>query len=308
LQSSRENLLVAVASRSLDRARSYASEWAIPSAYGSYQDLLDAPDLDAVYISLPNSLHAQWTIKAMQAGKAVLCEKPLALSMDEIDRIADSAKETGMPVAEAFMYRHHPQTLQVREMVAGGEIGEPHLIRGSFSFRLENPENIRLDPSLGGGSIWDIGCYPISFARFLAAQEPQEVFGWQQTGSGGVDLVFAGQLRFPNGLLAQFDSSFRLPLRMQMEIVGTEGVINLPNPFKPEFNSEILLRQGGQTRTLTIPGRDLYLGEVEDLAAALRRGREPRISLDESRGNLAAILALLDSARSGEPVSLPVNS
>jgi predicted dehydrogenase len=304
LRASPRNELAAVASRSLDRAEAYAREWSIPRAHGSYEALLADPGIDVIYNSLPNNLHAEWTIKAAQAGKHVLCEKPLALTVKEVEAMAEAARRAGVIVAEAFMYRHHPQTIKVKALVRAGEIGDLRLVRGSFTFHLTRTADVRLDPTMGGGSIWDVGCYPISYARYLAGAEPTEAFGWQVAGPTGVDETFTGQLRFPGGVFAQIDCGFRAPFRSHVEIVGSTGTITVPQPFKPGLNEQITLTRGVEAQTIAIPGRELYLGEVEDMADAILDGAPPRMSLADSRGNAAAIVALLRSAREGKPITV----
>ncbi len=304
LRASARNELIAVASRELETAKAYASEWSIPRAYGSYDDLLADPNIDVIYNPLPNALHAEWTIKAVQAGKHVLCEKPLALSTDEVDAMDAAAKQAGVVVAEAFMYRHHPQTLKVKEMVDNGAIGSLRLVRGAFTFNLTRKADVRLDPALGGGSIWDVGCYPISYARYIVGAEPMEAYGWQIAGPGGVDETFVGQMRFANGVCAQFDCGFRAPFRTHIEIVGSDGAISIPHPFRPGLGERITVTRGDDVQTLTIPGEELYVGEVEDMADAILLGKPPRVSLADSRGNVATIAALLRSARENRP--LPV--
>ena len=304
LKASKRTRLTAVASRTKDAADAYAREWKIPMAYGSYESLLADPDIDVIYNSLPNHLHAEWTIKALEAGKHVLCEKPLALRVEEVDAVKEAARKHGRVVAEAFMYRHHPQTLKVQELVKDGSLGTLKLIRGSFSFVLSRAGDVRLNPEWGGGSIWDIGCYPISYARAVVGGEPLEVFGWQVTGPTGVDETFVGQMRFADDILMQFDSSFAVPFHSFMETVGSEGTLNIPRPFKPETDEKIYLTRNGKTETIKIKGQELYLGEVEDLADAILLGKEPRISLDDSRGNVATITALIESARTGKPVKI----
>ena len=264
--------------------------------------MLADPDIDVVYNSLPNSLHAEWTIKAVQAGKHVLCEKPIAVTVEQVDAMAAAAQKAGVVLAEAFMYRHHLQTLKVQELVESGAIGKLRLVHGSFTYNLTRPGDVRLDPALDGGSIWDVGCYPISYARCVIGAEPVEVFGWQVTGPTGVDVTFVGQMRFAGDVIARFDSSFRMPDRAHIEIVGSEGIINVPDPFKPERDHKILLTRNGETETLAIPDQMLYLGEVEDMADAILQGKAPRVSLADSRGNVAAIVALLQSARESRPV------
>jgi predicted dehydrogenase len=293
---------VAVASRRLDTVSGYAREWGIERAHGSYEALLADPEVDVVYIPLPNALHAEWTVRAARAGKHVLCEKPLALSVEEVDAIAAAAAENGVVVAEAFMYRHHPQTARVCEIVASGDLGRLRFVRGTFSFSLTRPGDVRLDPALGGGALWDVGCYPLSFARTVVGEGPAEVQGWQRTGPTGVDLTFAGQMRFPGGVLAQLDCSFESPYRAVMEIVGESGSLTIPQPFKPGDDATLVLQRGERTETLESPQADLYLGEVEDMAEAVLLGKPPRISLADSRANVTALVALLRSAREGRPV------
>jgi predicted dehydrogenase len=304
LRASPRNELAAVASRDLQKAQAYAAEWNIPRVFASYEAMLADPDIDVIYNPLPNSLHAEWTIKAAQAGKHVLCEKPLATSVAEVDAMADAARRYGVVVAEAFMYRHHPQTLKVKELVDLGAIGLVRLVRGSFTFNLTRTGDVRLDPALGGGSIWDVGCYPVSYARFVIGAEPVEVFGWQVTGASGVDEMFAGQMRFEGGAHAQFDCGFRVPLRAHVEIVGSEGTLTAPNPFKPGEGEHIHLSRGDQGESVYVPGQELYLGEVEDMADAVLQGKPPRVSLADSRSNVVAIVALLRSAQEHRPVSM----
>ena len=304
LRASKRNRLAAVASRTKDSADTYAREWKIPQAYGSYEDLLADPEIDVIYNSLPNHLHAPWTIKAVEAGKHVLCEKPLALSVEEVDAVRAAAQKQGCVVAEAFMYRHHPQTLKVQEMVKSGSLGTVKFVRGSFSFFLSRDGDVRLNPAWGGGSIWDVGCYPISYARGLLGENPLEVFGWQVTGPTGIDETFAGQMKFANDVLMQFDSSFAVSFRSFMEIAGSEATLSIPNPFKPGTDERINLTHDDKIETIQVKGQELYIGEVEDMADAVLLGRAPRVSLADSRGNVGTIAALLESAKTGKPVKL----
>jgi xylose dehydrogenase (NAD/NADP) len=303
LRASARNRLLAVASRDAARADAYAKEWGIERRYGSYDELLADPDVDVVYIPLPNHLHAEWTIRAARAGKHVLCEKPLALSVAEVDAMEAAARQGGVVLAEAFMYRHHPQTLRVRDMVQARAIGALRFVRGTFSFNLDRPEDVRLRPEWGGGCLWDVGCYPLSFARFVLGTEPVEVFGSSLVGPTGIDETFAGQLVFPGGILVQIDAGFRAPFRTGMELVGTEGTIVVPQPWRPE-GLPIVLARGSVREEIAVGGDDRYLLEIEDLAECVRTGRPPQVSLAESRGNVATIVALLESARVGRAVRL----
>ena len=304
LRASKRTRLLGAASRSQTTADAYAREWDIPRAYGSYEAMLADPEIDVVYISLPNHLHAEWTIKALHAGKHVLCEKPLALNTKEVDAIITAAKETGKVVAEAFMYRHHAQTLKVKELVDNGAIGQLQLIKGAFTFMLKREGDIRMVKEFGGGSIWDVGCYPISYARTIVGAEPTELFGWQVSGPDGSDESFYGQMRFGNGVHMQFDSGFKTPSRSYIEIVGTDGTIQIPDPFKPGLKNEIYLTKDDTRETLKIKAQELYLGEVEDMCDAISVGQPTRISLADSRANVAVILALLASAETGKSTHL----
>ena len=310
INASKRTRLLAVASRSQSSAEAYAREWKIPRAHGSYEALLNDPEIDVIYNSLPNHLHTEWTVKALRAGKHVLCEKPIALTLADLDAMSQAAQETGKVLAEAFMYRHHAQTLKVKEIVDSGELGKIQLIKGAFTFTLTREDDIRLKQETGGGSIWDVGCYPISYARTLVGAEPVEVFGWQVTGAvlsgskdqGGSDDSFVGQMRFEDGIHMQFDCGFKSPSRSYVEIVGTEASLNVPNPFKPGLKNEIYLTREDKTQTIKIAGTELYLGEVEDMCDAILHRKTPRITLADSRKNTAAILALLESAKSGKLV------
>ena len=305
IRDSERSELVAVASRDQAKAEAYAQDWMIPRAYGSYEALLADKDIDAIYNSLPNGLHAEWSIKCAEAGKHVLVEKPLALTTAEVDRMIAAARQNRVIMTEAFMYRHHPQTDQVLDLIKSGAIGEVKLIKGAFTFNLARMDDPRWLPEQGGGSIWDVGCYPISYARLIAQAEPLEVFGWQVTGATGVDEVFSGQMRFANGLLAQFDSGFRSPFRASVEIVGASGSIELAKPFKPDGVGVIVLKRGDRSEEIQSKSKPQYAGEIEDLENAVLDGKPPLIPLEWSRGNTAAITALLESARTGRAVKLP---
>lgn len=305
LHASSRNEVAAVASRSRDRAEAFAEQWEIPTIHTSYEALLADPSIDVIYNPLPNHLHAEWTVKAAQAGKHVLCEKPIALTVAELDAVAEAAKQAGVVVTEAFMYRHQARTLKVKALVDDGHIGEVHVIRGAFTFTLGPQHKTRLDPAMGGGSLWDVGCYPVSYARFITGSEPQSVFAQQVVSDSGVDLTFTGQLRFPDGILAQFDSGFRSSFRMYMEIVGSTGTLFIPKAFKSEPLSTIHIRRNFDSDIVTVTDAEhLYLAEIEDLAEAILTGNTPRVSLAESRANTQTITALYASAQTNQPVHL----
>jgi D-xylose 1-dehydrogenase (NADP+, D-xylono-1,5-lactone-forming) len=304
LRESKRNDLLGVASRSETTARAYAAKNRIPKAYASYDEMLADPEIDVVYNPLPNHLHAEWTIKAVEAGKHVLCEKPLALTPAEVDAMAAAAQKHKRVVTEAFMYRHHPQTLKVKEMIDAGLVGQVQVIRGAFHFVLDHENDIRLDPAMGGGALWDVGCYPLSYTRMLLGQDPVEVFGWQAQGPTGIDVNFTAQMRFANGVLSVFDCGFRSNYHTFIDIVGSEGVLHVPVPFSPYKRSVLQLFKNNEPRTIRLQGQDLYRGEVEDMYEAVTTGRPSHLPLADSRANVATILALLESARTGKPVKV----
>jgi xylose dehydrogenase (NAD/NADP) len=295
---------VAVASRDRGRAEAFARQWEIPRAHGSYEDLLAASDIDAVYIPLPNALHAEWTIKATAAGKHVLCEKPLALTVSDVDAMAEAAMRGGVVLAEAFMYRHHPVTLEARRLILEGTVGSVRHVRGAFTFSLTGDGNVRLDPRLGGGGLWDIGCYPVSWMRYVLGADPLEVSATVITGSTGVDVAAAATLRFPGDVIGQFDCGFTAPFRTEMQVVGSEGVLDVPHPFKPGPTEVIVVRRGDETTEVPIEGGPLYQLQVDDLRRAAREGVPARVGSSESRGNVATIVALYESARTGQVIRI----
>jgi xylose dehydrogenase (NAD/NADP) len=307
IRSSKRSELIAIASRSQERASQYATTWGIPRSYSSYEDLLADPEIDVIYNSLPNALHAEWSIKAMQMGKHVLCEKPLTTNIKDVDIVKKTANNTGKVIAEAFMYRHHPQTIMVKQIINKGDIGNLLLIQGSFCYYNSRPSDIRFDPALDGGSLWDIGCYPISYARYLTDNEPIEVFGYQEIGPTGVDLLFAGQMLFPEGVISQFECSFITPYKVKMEITGDKGRIIIPEPYKPGKRTKVILQHQEQEQILNIKGAELYHGEIEDMENAILYGLPTRINLDDSRGTIATIEAFYQSVKLSKPIPVQIN-
>lgn len=296
--------LVAVASREPARAEAYARDWAIPHSLPSYDALLATPDVDVVYVPLPNSLHADWTIAGLEAGKHVLCEKPLALTVDDVDRISAAAHAANRIVTEGFMYRHHAVTLEAVRQVRAGAVGRLRLVRGAFTFMLDRDPDVRLVPALGGGSLWDVGCYPVSFARLLCGTEPIEVSGRAEVGPTGVDVAFTGQMTFPDGVAAQFDCGFRTAYRTSVEIAGTEGTLAIPQPFQPGVHERLVLRRGDAVTEIPIAGQPLFHDEVDEIRRLVTTGGTPRVTLADSRANIATIQALYRSARERQPVAL----
>ncbi len=304
LQLSKRNTLLAVGSRSQEKADAYAREQKIKRAYGSYASLLADPEIDVIYNPLPNHLHTEWSIKALEAGKHVLCEKPLALTLAEVDAMTAASSRTGKLIAEAFAYRAHPHMRKIKEIINSGKLGKIKMVHGSFTFVMTKADDIRWDPAMGGGALWDIGCYPVSFTRTVLGTEPIEAFGWQVTSPSGIDEIFSGQLRFPGDIYFQVDCSFKIPEHVFMEIVGDEGTLNIPQPFNTAARKNLYLTRDGKTSTIVVKGPDPYLAEVENFADAILLGKLPATTLADSRFNTAAILALLESAKTGKPITL----
>ncbi len=296
--------LVGVASRTADRCAAYAAEWQIDAAYPSYEAMLADPAIDVVYVPLPNHLHVEWTLRAIAAGKHVLCEKPLALRPQDVDRVAAAAQERARVVTEAFMYRHHPLTSHVVRLVVDGAIGTLRAVRATFTFPLSRAGDVRLVPEWGGGSAWDVVCYPVSYARLLAAEEPVAVTAQARIGETGIDLGLAGTMQFPGGVLATVDCGFDTHFRTYVEAAGTDGILAIDTPFKPGEHAALRLTRGDETTLIDVPGAPLYLGEVEDVERAVLDGAIPAMSLPDSRGNAAALGALLLAAREGRRVTV----
>ena len=294
--------VLAVASRDQARAEDYAREHGIERAYGSYEALFADPDLDAVYISLPNSLHVEWSIRALEAGKHVLCEKPLDRRPAEVERAFDAAERAGRILMEAFMYRHNPQTARVKELVDGGTIGQLRVVRSSFSFSLGESENVRLAAGLDGGALMDVGCYCVSGSRLLGG-EPERVFGEQLTGESGVDVLFAATMRFPGDVVAQFDCGFVQPDRDELEVVGSEGSLFLDDPWHAR-TPVIELRRDDGVEEIVLEPVDSYRLELENLSDAIAGRAEPLLGREDAVGQARTIDALYRSAAAGEPVTL----
>jgi predicted dehydrogenase len=289
--------VVAVGSRDLARARAFADVHGIPSAYGSYEELLADPSVEAIYNPLPNTLHCEWSVRALEAGKHVLCEKPMSSSPDEVAEAFAVAERTGFVLTEAFMYRHHPQTAKLRSLLDEGAIGDLRLIRSTFSYGLFDEANIRLRTEVDGGSLMDVGCYCISGSRLLAG-EPEAVFGRAFTGPTGTDWVFTGSLRFPGDVLALFDCATCLPERDELEAIGSEGSLFLDGPWHC-LNPVIELRRAGGIERIPVEPANPYRLELEDLGRAIRTGSSPLLGRDDAVAQAQVIAALRRSAGDG---------
>jgi D-xylose 1-dehydrogenase (NADP+, D-xylono-1,5-lactone-forming) len=296
--------VIAVASRDADRARSYASQNGIARSHGSYEELLADPDVEAVYIPLPNGLHVEWTLKALEAGKHVLCEKPLSPRAEEVERCFDAAEAAGLVLSEGFMWRHHPQAHRMMELVRGGAIGELRLVRSAFSFPLAPDPNVRWDAELDGGALMDVGCYCVSGSRLLAGAEPEQVHGEAVRADSGVDTRFAGTLRFPGDVLAVFDCGFDLPPRDELEAVGSEGSLFLDDPWHCTEPRIEVRGADGSVELVAVERANPYGLEFEDVSAAIRGERAPRLGRADAVGQARALEALLRSAAEGRPVAV----
>jgi D-xylose 1-dehydrogenase (NADP+, D-xylono-1,5-lactone-forming) len=294
--------LVGVASRAQDRAEQYASWWEIPRAFGSYEALLADDQIDAVYISLPNTMHCEWSIKALEAGKHVLCEKPLSRHPDEVAAAFDAADRTGRLLTEAFMWRHNPQTARLKELVDQGAIGELRLVRSTFSYGLYDETNIRLQTDVEGGALMDVGCYTVSGSRFLAG-EPERVFGEAWYGPTGTDWVFAGTMRFPGDVVASFDCGTALPNRDELEAIGSDGSLFVDDPWHC-LSPGIELRRDGKVERIELEPEDSYRLELENMSDAIRGRGELLLARDDAMGQARVLEALHESASTGALVTL----
>jgi predicted dehydrogenase len=295
--------LIAVASRDQARADAYAREWEIERAYGSYEALLADPDVEAVYISLPNTMHAEWSIRSLEAGKHVLCEKPFTRHPEEVEEAWDVAERTGRLLSEAFMYRHNPQTARLRQLLDEGVIGEPRLVRSTFSYGLYDADNIRLRTDVEGGALMDVGCYCVSGSRLVAGAEPVSVFGQAWFGESGTDWVFTAVLRFPGNLQAIFDCGTALAERDELEVIGSEGSLFLDDPFHANVPVIEVRREGGVER-IELEREDSYRLELENLGRAIRGEAPLLLGREDARGQARALEALHRSAETRQPVSL----
>lgn len=274
--------------------------------FGGYGALLESADVDAVYIPLPNSLHVEWTLRAIEAGKHVLCEKPFAPDAAGAERAVEAAEEAGITLMEGFMYRLHPQTRRLSVLISDGAVGDVRQATAQFGHRLDDPEDVRGVGSLGGGSLGDVGCYCVSGLRLVFGGEPRRASAFARFKEDGADEELAGVLEFDGGigLVSCGISSAR---RERMEVIGTEGRITLEAPFRPDkAGGGIRVSRGEATETETVEEADPYVAELEEFAAAIREGREPAVGRREILGNARALDALMDSARQGGRVqSLP---
>jgi xylose dehydrogenase (NAD/NADP) len=289
--------VVAVSSREPARAEAYARERGIQRAHGSYEALLADPDVEVVYIALPNALHVEWAIRALEAGKHVLCEKPLAVEPAEVERAFDAAVRADRLLMEGFMYRHQPQAKRLAELALDGSIGEIRLVRSQFSFTLSRPEDVRWLAELGGGALLDVGCYCVNALR-LVAGEPAAVSAQRVLASGGADVRFTATLSFAGGALGHFDCGFDMPMRHEVEVVGADGILLLEPAFGRD-DGVLELRRGGTVEQIDVPPTHRYQLEVENFSRAIRGEEEPLLDRSESVAQARTLAALLRAAETG---------
>jgi len=295
--------LFAVASRDRGRADVYAREQGIERAYGDYEAMLQDPDVEAVYIPLPNSLHVEWTIKSLEAGKHVLCEKPLSRRPPDVERAFATAEQNGRLLMEAFMYRHNPQTRKLTELVNTGAIGRLRVIRAAFGFVTNDPANVRLKSDLDGGALMDVGCYCLSAARLIAG-EPERVSAEQALGGDGVDVAFAATMRHANDVISHFDAGLALAGRDFLEVVGDAGALELDDPWHCREPVIRLRREDGSTERIEPERANSYELEAENFSAAIRGDAAPLLGREDALGQARAIEALYAAADRGSAVTL----
>jgi xylose dehydrogenase (NAD/NADP) len=293
----------AVASRSLSKAEAFAKEYGFERSYGNYEALLEDPEVEVIYNPLPNSLHCEWTIKALQAGKHVLCEKPLADNAIQCKQMIRAARKSRRLLMEAFMYRFHPQTAKIEELLIQKTIGHVRVVRAAFGFliNLEVP-NVRLAEELTGGCLMDVGCYCVNAIRNVFGEEPVEVLGHAVRGEKTqVDVTFAGTLIFPDRRVGIFNSSFHTVLDWSVEIVGTQGRIFVPSPWKPNAQlTSFILEVNGKAETVEIKdGGGIYHLEVDHFSRCVLENQPLGLPPEDGLRNMAVIDALQKSARTG---------
>jgi predicted dehydrogenase len=289
--------VVAIGSRDGARAKAQAQALGVARAHDSYEALLADPNVDAIYIALPNSLHVEWSLRALQAGRHVLCEKPLSRHPDDVALAFDAADRAGLVLAEGFMWRHHPQASRLVELLE--EIGELRLIRASFSFLLERAGDVRLQAALDGGALMDVGCYCVSAVRLLAG-EPLTVSAQQVLGGDGVDVRLTGLLRFADDVLASIDCGLDLAARDELEATGTHGVLWLDDPWHARSPAIELRRADGSVERVAIEPVNPYACELQDFAAAVAGERAPRYGREDAIAQARTIAALYTSAEANQ--------
>ncbi len=295
--------VVAVASRDAARAEAYAAQHGIPTSHGSYEAMLADPGVDAVYVSLPNGMHHEWSMHALAAGKHVLCEKPYTRHPGEAEEAFDAADAAGLVLMEAFMYRHHPQTATITRLVRDGAVGQVLTVKALFSFALRDMTNVRAIPELDGGALMDVGCYCVSGSR-LVAGEPETVLAEQVVGETGIDMALYGTLRYPGDVVAQIEASFLAPERQALAVVGEAGVLRAHAPWRVDWGGDLVLERDGNKEVVAVEAADSYTRQLENLADAIE-GRAPALlGRADAVAQARVIDALYRSAATGMKITV----
>ncbi|MCM3175583.1 Gfo/Idh/MocA family oxidoreductase [Paenibacillus sp. MER 99-2] len=309
LQQSELNVVTAIASRDEEKAKQTADQLGIDQAYGSYEALLADDSIDAIYIPLPNHLHREWTIRAAEAGKHILCEKPLALTAKEAEEMVQACADAKVQLAEALMYRHHPRYDQIKEIIASGEIGTVRGIHSTFSFNNSGSDgNVRFKREWGGGALYDIGCYSISAARLILGQEPTAatVIGLFSPEHDHVDMMASGLLEFDGQVGVTFDSSMWAAFRNTLEVLGSDGLIEVPSAYisNPDAGSNFYVTSGGARREVVVPQVNHYSLQGDDMARAVLHGEALRFAPEDAVSNMKVLEACLRSAEERTRITL----
>jgi xylose dehydrogenase (NAD/NADP) len=312
VRESQTGMIQAISSRSFDKAKDTAAEFEIPTFYGSYAEILEDPDIDAVYIPLPNHLHKEWTVRAAAAGKHVLCEKPIALDEAEAKEMVDACEYAGVFLAEAYMYRHHPRWQIMKDIMQSGEIGEIRNIHATYTCNHSHlQENVRFHRHMGGGSIYDVGCYPITAARFLLDQEPfaTTVKALFSPKHDDVDMMATGLLEFPGDIALSFDCAMWASPRNTLEILGTNGRIQAHSAFvsRPNPSCHFFIVNDTEMREMIVPYENPYALQADDLAYAIWERKPLRFQPKDAIFNMRALDACLRSAREHVRIQIPSN-
>lgn len=306
---SKNSEITSVSSRTAARAEEVARERGIPRWFGSYEEQLADPDTDAVINSLPNGMHAEWTIKAAEAGKHILCEKPLAVSAEECQRMIDAANANNVVLVEAFTHRWNPSMKMARKLIAEGAIGEVQTIDSALCFNIAEPEgNVRFSQDLAGGALWDAGCYAVYATRFVMSAEPTQVIGMSHdSGNWGIDTTFSGTMKFANGAIGNITTNMEQPFRCFITVDGSEGRIEIPGMF--DDSGPIIIkrgdgRNGENTEIIATPAPYRFVVQFDEFSECVLTGKKPEYPAEDGLKNTAVVEALYKSANSGSPVDL----
>jgi predicted dehydrogenase len=291
IQQSNGAVLAGIASRNGQLAQEWAREFSIPKSFDSYQALIDDPEIDAIYNPLPNELHRRWSLRAAEAGKHVLCEKPLGLDLADAEALVAGCRKHGVLLAEAFMWRHHPRIRRALELVRLGAIGDLRLVKMDFSFNID-PGDWRLDFARGGGALYDLGCYGLNAVRFFTGQEPDDIAGFCRRGPSGVDMTSSLVVHMPGNVLGLFDASFECAYRNRLELVGTRGTLEIPGGVLPEPESELILNTPDEREIIRFPVAQQYVEQVKAFCASVQATKLVE-GLEDGLANMRA----LDRAR-----------